>query len=63
MSRAAGADHLPPVATRLERDYAQQIVVNAEIAVAKYRVFTGALWFLGAAAVLAIIGNVRHLLS
>jgi hypothetical protein len=56
LREAAGLGTDAPPPTRLERDYAAQIVINAEIATAKFRLFTVAA-FLVAAAVLVVAGR------
>ena len=58
LSRALGID--VGSSSDLDRQYAQQIVVNSRIAVAKYRMFTAAVWldFLGIIPPLAILALV-----
>lgn len=44
LRKAAGLGAEAPPPTRLERDYAIQIVVNSEIATAKFRLFKAGAW-------------------
>ena len=58
LSRALGVD--ADSSSDLDRQYAQQIVVNSRIAGAKYRMFAAAVWldFLGIIPPLAILALV-----